>query len=199
MSDRKAVKSYRAVAIGVSAGGFDALSTIFCHLPGYLPVPILVVQHLGAGGSNYIISHLDSCCSLRIKEAEPMELVRPGTVYMEPPDYHMLVEDDEQITLSVETKINFSRPAIDVLFESAADVYGRRLIGVVLTGGNSDGARGAAMIKARGGTIIVQDPATAQARAMPEAALAATSVDYIVALDDISGLLATLTAGGTNG
>jgi two-component system chemotaxis response regulator CheB len=190
-----ASSSYRAVVIGVSAGGFEALSTLFRSLPADLPVPILVVQHLGAGAGSYNVRHLDECCALRVKEAEALELVRPGTVYFAPPDYHLLIEDDETLTLSVEEKVNFARPAIDVLFESAADVYGRRLIGIVLTGGNNDGARGASIIKARGGTIIVQDPATARVRAMPEAVLAATAVDYTASLDDIADLLVRLTGG----
>lgn len=190
---------YRAVVLGVSAGGFEALTTILSRLPASLPVPIVVVQHLGAGGGRYSVQHLDGCCPLRVKEAEAMEAVRPGTVYFAPPDYHLLIEDDETISLSVEEKVNFARPAVDVLFESAADVYGRRLIGIVLTGGNHDGARGASVIKARGGTVIVQDPATAQAPAMPEAALAATAVDYTVPLDAIAGLLARLTTGERHG
>jgi two-component system chemotaxis response regulator CheB len=193
-----AAMPYRAVVIGVSAGGFAALTEIFSHLPVDLPVPVLVVQHLGIGGGGYSVQHLDSCSPLRVKEAEAREAVRPGTVYLAPPDYHLLIEDDETLTLSVEEKVNFARPAIDVLFESASEVYGRRLIGVILTGGNHDGARGVSLIKARGGIVIVQDPATAQARAMPEAALAATTVDYTAPLDTIAGLLTRLT-GGING
>jgi two-component system chemotaxis response regulator CheB len=132
-------------------------------------------------------------------EAKAMEFVRPGTVYMAPPDYHLLLEDDESITLSVEERVNFARPAIDPLFESAADVYGPRLIGIILTGANRDGAQGARVIKERGGTIIVQDPATAYARMMPEATLAATPVDYTIRLDAMAALLLCLITGKPHG
>jgi two-component system chemotaxis response regulator CheB len=187
------------VVIGVSAGGFEALATILSPLPADLPVPILVVQHIAIGGGRYNIQHLNGCCALRVVEAKAMEFVRPGTVYMAPPDYHLLLEDDESITLSVEERVNFARPAIDPLFESAADVYGPRLIGIILTGANRDGAQGARVIKERGGTIIVQDPATAYARMMPEATLAATPVDYTIRLDAMAALLLCLITGKPHG
>jgi len=180
------------IVIGVSAGGMDALSMIIPSIPGDFPVPLVVVQHISPSSDNYMTRYLDSISRLRVKEIDEKERVLPGKVYTAPPNYHVLIEDDETFSLSVDDRVNFARPSIDVLFESAADVYGRRLIGIILTGANNDGSQGLKRIKNAGGIAIVQDPASAEVDGMPRAAIAATNVDYIVQLKEIPSLLLNL-------
>jgi two-component system chemotaxis response regulator CheB len=185
------VTCFQAVVIGVSAGGMKALSTLLPILPKDFPLPILVVQHRLAGSDDYITKNLNQICALQVKEAEEKEALKAGCVYIAPADYHLLVERDETLSLSVDEKVNYSRPAIDVLFESAAYVWSSGLIGIVLTGANSDGAKGLASIKQQGGTAIVQNPETAEHSTMPKAALA--SADYVLDLKEIGKLLNALT------
>lgn len=183
---------YEAVVIGVSAGGLDALRTILPGLPEKFPVPVVVVQHRGAGNDDFFARYLDERCAVRVKEAEEKEEVEAGTVYLAPAGYHLLLEDDRTFSLTMESRVRFSRPSIDVLFESAADVYGSRLIGVVLTGASDDGSRGLAAIKKWGGLTVVQDPATAEVDTMPRAALQATTIDFVLPLAAIGSFLANL-------
>jgi len=184
--------SYEAVVIGVSAGGLDALRTILPCLPEKFPVPVIVVQHRGTGSDDFLSQYLDQCCAVQVKETEEKEAAAGGTVYLAPAGYHLLLEDDRTFSLTLESRVRFSRPSIDVLFESAADVYGSRLIGVILTGANDDGSRGLAAIKKRGGLAIVQDPATAEVDTMPRAALQATTIDFVLPLAAIGPFLANL-------
>ncbi len=132
---------------------------------------------------------LDAKCRLKVKEAEEKEALAAGHVYVAPANYHLLVEKDRTLALSTEDKVNYSRPSIDVLFESAAEVFGRELAGVVLTGGNSDGTRGLRRIKSRGGLALVQDPASAEAPTMPQAAIDNCNVDHILSLADLARAL----------
>lgn len=176
---------YRAVVIGVSAGGLAALEKILPHLKESFCIPILIVQHISPSAESYLANHFSQRCFMDVKEAEDKEPIRRGSIYFAPPNYHMLVEEDGCIALSVDERVNFSRPSIDVLFESAADHYTNELIGLVLTGANSDGAQGLAQIKARGGKAWVQSPDTADVATMPEAAIAAVDVDAIIPLDEI--------------
>lgn len=181
---------YEAIVIGASAGGFAALTEILPRLPKALPQAVVVVQHLHPGGGDYMVEFLSQHCPLPVKEAEDKEPIKPGVIYVAAAQYHLLIERDRSFSLSVDDKVNYSRPSIDVLFESAAVAYGPKLIGVILTGANADGAAGLAMIKACGGLAIVQDPATAEVSYMPQAALAATTVDYSLDLAGIVRLLA---------
>jgi two-component system chemotaxis response regulator CheB len=167
-----------------------ALSTLLPTLPKDFPLPILVVQHRLASSDDYLTKTLNHLCAVRVKEAEEKELLQAGCVYIAPPDYHMLVERDQTLSLSVDEKENYSRPSIDVLFESAAYVWTSALIGVVLTGANSDGAKGLALIKAKGGVTIVQNPATAEHDFMPRAALG--WADYVLELEAIGEQLQAL-------
>lgn len=160
-----------AVVIGGSAGSLDALSQILPALPRDFPWPILVVVHLPADKRSVLPEVLGSKCAVAVREARDKEPIERGTVYFAPPDYHLLVESDRHLSLSYDEPQLFSRPSIDVLFQSAADVYGAGLIGVVLSGANSDGARGLAEIVAEGGLALVQAPESALSRAMPDAAL----------------------------
>jgi two-component system chemotaxis response regulator CheB len=182
--------AYEAVVIGASTGGTEAMWQIFEVLPADFKLPIFAVQHLHPLQDRATIIKFSNNCNILIKEAEEKELVQPGQVYLAPPNYHLLIEDDYTFTLSIDSKLNYARPSIDVLFESAVDVYEKKLIGIILTGANNDGVHGLQLISRRGGLTIVQDPETAEAPAMPLAAIAATEVDYILAPDKIGQLLA---------
>jgi two-component system, chemotaxis family, protein-glutamate methylesterase/glutaminase len=180
------------VAIGVSTGGLRALAAILGALPADFALPLLIVQHVdrdAGGGLAYLLDHR---CALRVKEADDQDEIVAGTAYIAPANYHLLVESRERLALSVDPHVSFARPSIDVLFESAADVFGRHLIGIVLTGANFDGSEGLKRVKERGGLAIVQEPDEAEASQMPRAALAATEVDHVVPLDGIGPLLAQL-------
>jgi two-component system chemotaxis response regulator CheB len=182
-------KPYGAVVIGTSTGGTEVLLQILTELSPVFPLPILIVQHLHPSQDKATIIESHENCTIPIKEAEEKERIKPGQVYIAPPNYHLLVEDDHSISLSIDAKVNFARPSIDVLFKSALDVYQQHLIGIVLTGANHDGAQGLYAISHKGGMTIVQDPETAIAPAMPMAAIAATKVQYILPPDKIGHLL----------
>lgn len=166
-------EEHQAVVMGGSAGSLEALSLILPQLPADFPLPILVVVHLPPDRKSVLAEVLQLKCALAVREAEEKEPILPGTVYFAPPDYHLLVEPDHRIALSADEPQLFSRPSIDVLFESAADVYGAGLLGVVLSGANQDGARGLQDILEAGGRALVQAPEEAQCPAMPKAALGA--------------------------
>lgn len=186
-------RSYEAIVIGVSSGGMPALKTLLPALPADFPVPLIVVQHTGAYSGNYWIHILDGLCKLSVKEADEKEYIVPGTVYAAPPGYHLLIETDRSFSLSISEKINYARPSVDVLFESAADVYSDRLIGLILSGANHDGAAGLKRIKQLGGLAIVQNPSDAESPMMPASAIAAVVPDYILPLRGIADLLQKLT------
>lgn len=187
---------YDAVAIGCSMGGLQALRCLLGPLPGNFPLPVIVVSHVGSDGQGLLAELLGRDCAMPVTEAEDKAPVVSGRVFVAPAGYHLLVEDDRTFSLSVDPKVCNVRPSIDVLFESAADVYGKRLIGVVLTGANSDGARGLKAIRDAGGHGIVQDPASAMADAMPKAAIDAGGADRIVPLEDIAGTLLSILCEG---
>ena len=173
--------SYDLVVIGTSYGGLHALSVLLEGLPeGFRPA-VAVVQHRSKDSDLTLVSLLSDRCSCEVREAEDKEPIEPGRVYVAPPDYHLLVEDGV-FGLSTEAPVTYSRPSIDVLFETAADAYRERLIGVVLTGANADGTAGLRRIKEHGGYTIVQDPATAAGRAMPAAAVAGVRADAVLPL-----------------
>ena len=186
---------YQAMVIGVSAGGFKALSKVLPHLRRTIPLPVFIVQHLSPVSDTYLIDHLRKICSVQVKLAEDKEPAEPGVVYLAPPDYHLLIEMDKSLALSLENRVNYSRPSIDVLFASAAEVFQAALIGVVMTGANADGAQGLARIKECGGLTVVQAPETAEVDIMPLAAIEAAPVDYIVPLDRLGIFLNIMAMG----
>ena len=190
---------FTAAAIGVSAGGLNALSRILPLLDRDLALSVLVVQHLRPDSDSYLVHHLARLSAIRVKEAEDKETIEPGTVYIAPPDYHLLVETDRTLSLSAEERVYFSRPSIDVTFETAAEVFQNRLIGIVLTGANNDGSRGLARIKYFGGMTVVQSPDSAEYDIMPCSAIDAVEVDRIIPLDEIARLLNTLARGEIDG
>lgn len=161
----------RAIVIGGSSGALDVLGVILPALPHGFVTPLVIVLHMLPGKPSGLPALLGSVSALTVKEAEDKEPLAAGTVYLASPNYHLLVERERCFSLSVDEPVLFSRPSLDVLFESAADAYGRALAGVLLSGANEDGARGLGRIFAAGGTTVVQDPGTALAPQMPSAAL----------------------------
>jgi two-component system chemotaxis response regulator CheB len=184
--------TYDFIAMGASWGGLHAVETVLGELPDGFRTPIAIAQHRAAdSGSGALGRVLSLRSGLDVCEAGDKDAIEPGRVYLAPPDYHLLVEPTG-FALSTEAVVQYSRPSIDVLFESAADTYGDRLIAVVLTGANEDGAYGVARIKRRGGVTIVQDPSGAARREMPEAAIATGAVDHVLPLEDIGPKLGEL-------
>jgi two-component system chemotaxis response regulator CheB len=176
---------FEIVVIGTSTGGLKALQVLLSGLPAEFPLPVVIVQHRGPSVESGLCEFLQKFCSLPVSEPEDKESVLPGRVYLAPRDYHLLLED-RSFALSIDPAVEYARPSIDVLFESAADVYQTRAIGLILTGANRDGARGLAAIKERGGTTVIEDPGTAASPEMPEAALAQTRPDWILPLPEIA-------------
>ena len=189
----------KGIAVGVSAGGLAALSTLLPALSKDFPVPVIVVQHVRADSDSFLVDHLDSLCHLPVREAVDKMDIEGGVIYIAPPGYHLLVEEGgRSFALSVDQPVHYSRPAVDVLFGSAARVWGKDLIGIVLTGANSDGAKGLARIKELGGLAIVQDPRDAENDFMPKAAIEAVKVDEILSLKEISEFLNKIGERGGN-
>lgn len=182
----------RAVIIGASAGALEALSLLLPGLPASFSLPIFVIVHVPADKPSVLAEIFGAKCGLRVIEAEDKEPIEPGVIYFAPPDYHMLFEDVSTIALSNEDAVLFSRPSIDVSLESAADVWGEDLIGIILTGANHDGARGLQAVSKAGGVALVQDPDRAYAKAMPEAALAACPQAKVMPLADIAAYLTSI-------
>jgi len=176
------------IVVGGSLGGFNAVQSILAHLPLGFQIPVAIVLHRNREPGSLLQDGLQRHCALPIVEVEDKEPVEPGHVYLGPPDYHLLVERTH-FALSADEPVNYARPSIDVLFESAADAFGVALIGVVLTGASQDGARGAARIQDRGGIVIVQDPASAERPEMPAAALAAAPMSQVQPLEQIASTL----------
>lgn len=171
--------------MGGSAGGFKAFSAILSALPLDFSLPVLVVQHLFPGDDGLFVRHLASAVKLPVIEPCDKQWIKRGHVYVAPANYHMLVEQNGTIALSVDDKVNWSRPSINVLFESAALAFGERVIAVLLSGANADGANGMRKIKEAGGFTIVQDPATAEYPVMPQAAIDSGAGDEVLSVEEI--------------
>jgi two-component system, chemotaxis family, protein-glutamate methylesterase/glutaminase len=192
--------SYELICIGASWGGLDAVGRLLADMPDDVDVPIVVAQHRSA---NATAGGLADLLRMRIRrpvgDVHDKLLIEPRNVYLAPADYHLLVERDS-FALSVDERVQYARPSIDVLFESAAYAFGPGVIGIILTGANEDGAAGLAAVKERGGVAVVQDPRGAARRTMPEAAIAATVADAILPLEEIGkfvyGLCMTTRAAG---
>lgn len=185
---------YELIAIGTSWGGLSALSRLLADLPAAVDQPIVVAQHRAPGSAEGGLGQLLQRHTRRtVRDAEDKDALEPGCVYLAPPDYHLLVEPGH-LALSTEDAVQFARPSIDVLLESAADAYGERAIGIILTGANEDGAAGLRRIKRVGGVAIVQDPATSERRQMPEAALALTEADAVLPIEEMGKFLVGLCA-----
>jgi two-component system chemotaxis response regulator CheB len=184
------LRDIEAIVIGASAGAIASLTQLLPPLAPDYPLPILVTVHVPPDHPNSIPALLQSKCRVTIKEAEDKEPLHPGTVYFAPPDYHLLVEKDRSLSLSNEEPVSFARPSIDVLFESAADVYGKALLALVLSGANHDGAKGSRSVVHAGGTVVVQTPDSSAARLMPESTLSACPEATAMSLTEMNRLLA---------
>jgi two-component system chemotaxis response regulator CheB len=177
------------VVMGASWGGLKALGLVLPMLPAGFPAPVVVAQHRDDDADDQLLAHLlNRDTPLRVADADDKTPLEAGTVLLAPPGYHLLVAEGH-VELSVDAPVQFARPSIDVLFESAASSYGRRTLGVLFTGSNADGAAGLAEIKRNGGTTIVQDPDTAERPEMPRAALELMMPDHVAPLERIAGLL----------
>jgi two-component system chemotaxis response regulator CheB len=187
-------RRYDVVAIGASAGGLTALTAVLSPLPRQFPSSILIVQHLHPQHKSLLAPLLANRTALKVKQAEHGEPLLPGVAYVAPPDEHLLVGPGK-VQLVHSQLVHFSRPSIDLLFESVAGTYGSRCIGVVLTGSGRDGSGGIRAIKEGGGTTIVQDPSHSEFRVMPDAAVATGCVDQVLPVAEIGKTLAQLCSG----
>ncbi|PKV83087.1 chemotaxis protein CheB [Streptomyces sp. TLI_146] len=188
-AEQSSADHYALVAIASSAGGIQGLSTVLGGLGPDLSVPLLVVQHLDPRHRTVIADVLSRRTALPVKLAEADEYALPGTVYIAPPDRHLLIGSDGSLSLSTTELVHFVRPSADLLFESAAGAYGPQVIACVLTGTGSDGAMGVDAVKSRGGTVIAQDPVTAEFKGMPQAAVDTGAVDFVLPLDEIPAVI----------
>ena len=190
----KSTDKYAVVVMGASAGGIQTLSNILARLNSEFQLPILIVQHISPDQMDVFTKSLMPGCPLQICEAEDKISVRPGCIYFAPPNYHMLLDGDGTVSLSVDERIHYSRPSIDVLFESAAYVLGDKCVGILLTGANEDGSEGLCKIRDEGGLTAVQDPRTASNPYMPEAALKQCDGHQVLSVDEIAELLNSLSS-----
>ncbi len=186
---------FRAIVIGASAGAVEALGAILPKLPAQFPIPVMVVVHIPAESRFSLVDLFQKRCQVKLLEAADKEPIQAGTVYFAPPDYHLLVEKDFHLSLSSEEQVMFSRPSIDVLFETASDAFGTGLCGVILSGANSDGAKGLQAIVQNGGVAVVQLPESARSSAMPEAALLVCPSALVLQLEQIGTFLAQCQVG----
>ncbi len=191
----KTIGNVDVVAIGASAGGLAALTVVLSGLPASFCAAVLIVQHLAPHHRSLMAEILGRSSAMPVKQAEQGEPVNTGTVYIAPPDRHLLVTPDRHVTLSQSELVHFLRPSVDLLFESIASTYKERAVAVVLTGTGSDGSTGVRAIKKMGGTVIAQDRVTSQSFGMPQAAIKTGDVDLILPLDEIANNLVTLVLG----
>jgi two-component system chemotaxis response regulator CheB len=190
----RSARAFDAVVLGGSAGGTEVMALLLASLPADFAPAVLIVSHLPADTPSYLVESLRYRCRLPVVEPDSGESVVAGRVHVAPPGYHMLVDDDRTIALSIDSSVRYSRPSIDVMFESAAHVYATRLLGILLSGANDDGSHGLEVIRAMGGVAWVQDPQTASSATMPRAAIARGAVDDILSPTLMAQRLAALPA-----
>jgi len=192
---------YTALVIGVSAGGLAALELLLPLLPKSFSLAIIVLQHRGENSvksidnhdKDFLVEYFKGRCLMPVLAATMGDKIKAGHIYIAPAQYHLLIEQQQTFSFSLEPPVNYALPSIDVLFESASHCYKNQLIGLILTGASSDGSQGLKMIKVNGGLTIVQEPSSAEASFMPIAAIASLKVDHILSLKDISSFLINLT------
>ena len=181
--------SEEAIVIGSSAGGLHALIGLLGKLPENYSIPLIIVQHRSKDERDLLEKILSDKCKIKIGQAEEKEKIKKGNVYFAPPNYHLLIEKDFTFSLSNDPLINYARPSIDFLFQTAANAYKDKLTGIVLTGANRDGSNGIMKIKENGGVTIVQNPDTSEFNTMPMEAVATGCADFVMDLDEISEYL----------
>ncbi len=182
-------RKIEAIVIGASAGGIKALLALLNKLPRHFPIPIVIVVHMPESRESRLVEVFQHHMMIKVMLAEDKDHIRPGHVYFAGPGYHLSIERDRSFSVSCEEPVHYSRPSIDVLMSSAADAYGKSLVGILLTGANQDGAEGMARINATGGLTVIQDPAEAEISVMPESALRLFTPDFVVSLRDIQTLI----------
>ncbi len=187
---------YSAIVIGASAGGGQAIPRLLTGLPANPHLPIIIVQHRSGDDRSLLEEALQRKITVKVKQVDEKEEVTAGIVYVAPPNYHLLVERDRTFSLSCDPPVKYARPSIDILFETAAEVYQEKLIAIVLTGANDDGARGIVSVSEYGGLTIAQDPTEAQFPAMPTGAIRTGKVVRVLTLDSINEFLIELTEYG---
>jgi two-component system chemotaxis response regulator CheB len=185
----KLLASRTALVVGASSGAVEALSQLLPVVPQASRIPVVVVVHLPGNRPSLLPAVFTQRCAARVSEPEDKQPVSAGTVWFAPSNYHLLIERDRTFSLSVDAPVNFSRPSIDVLFESAAECFGDKLCAVVLTGANDDGALGASAVRRAGGLVIVQDPNTADAQQMPQSALSKANPQIVASLPEIANFI----------
>ncbi len=190
------IRHWQLVVVGASNGGFSALKTLLAALPKDFPLPVAIVQHRISNSDDGLQKAMQKYSPMPVVEVEDKELRRGGQVYLAPADYHLLVDQD-CFALSTEGSVCYARPSIDVLFESAADACRAGVLAIVLTGANRDGAAGTAAVKRRGGLVVVQDPATAEYPIMPQAAMVAAKIQYILPLEEIGPFIVEVVNSGS--
>jgi two-component system chemotaxis response regulator CheB len=179
----------KLIVIGGSAGSLQVILGIIPAIGPDLPLAMLVVIHRNVDFESSLEELLSARTRAAIKEVEEKDPILPGTIYLAPADYHVLIEDDQTFSLDYSEKVNFSRPSIDVTFRSAADVYGEKLVCVLLSGGNADGAEGLSYVKEKGGVVVAQDPATAEVPYMPQHAITRMTIDFIVPAEEMPAFI----------
>ncbi|MES1175674.1 MAG: chemotaxis protein CheB [Myxococcales bacterium] len=187
------LQSCRALVVGASAGAVEALNLLLPGVPQDARIPLVVIVHLPPNRPSLLPELFGTRCAARVREPLDKEPMSAGTIWFAPSNYHLLLETDCSFSLSIDEPVNFSRPSIDVLFESAADALGADLCAIVLTGANEDGARGARLVRDRGGLVIVQDPSTAVAADMPGAAISRANPQIVATLPEIADLIRVAT------
>ena len=190
------IKQVDLVVIGASSGGLDVLIKLLKRLPEHFLIPIVAVLHQRPNRSSGVPDMLSKYTHLTVQEPDDKQGIEAGHFYVAPPNYHLLIDSEKVFSLSLDAPLNFCRPSIDMAMESAADVYQNKLIGIVLTGANSDGAQGLNYIKKKGGHTLVQDPTEATVDSMPRAAIEATDVDEVLGIEEIADRLSSLARGG---
>jgi two-component system chemotaxis response regulator CheB len=194
MKGRAVRQACEAIVLGASAGGVEAMLIVLDHFTPAFKLPVVVILHLPENRPSELAQVLERRLRRPVREAQDKASLEPGVIYVAGPSYHLSIEHDRSFSLSQEPRVHFSRPSIDVLFQSAADAYGPALVGVLMTGASQDGASGLASIATAGGLTVVQDPAEAKVSTMPAAALSLFRPDHILTLDGIGSLLASLEA-----
>jgi two-component system, chemotaxis family, protein-glutamate methylesterase/glutaminase len=177
------------IVIGGSAGSLDVLLQVLPSVDPQLRIPIIIVLHRKSANDNLLADLLSSRTNLHVKEADEKEVISPGYIYIAPADYHLLLESDRSFSLDYSEKINYSRPSIDVVFQSAADVYGPSLVCILLSGANADGTEGFKYVKEKGGYTAVQDPDSAEVDYMPRSALLNNCTDSVLPVDAIAAFI----------
>ena len=179
------LNKYKLIAIGGSAGSLEVVMKIVLQLPVNLQAAVVLVLHRKNAPDSILANIIAAKTNLNVKEVEDKELLLPGTIYIAPPDYHLLIEDVQSFSLDSSEKVHYSRPSIDVTFESVADIFGEAAIGILLSGANADGAWGLLKIKQAGGATLVQDPASAEVSFMPQQAILLGAADNIITAENI--------------